>query len=127
MKVWRAPTGFLEHFIPFQIEEFFVPLRPPRESVNPIKAEDVIDPENMKRPRDCASPFSPPIKIPAAHFGPVVNRNTPVLSPFLSKLVVLEVRFGRRATAPIERELLALRKHIRAVVADAKWNVAHQS
>jgi hypothetical protein len=31
-------------------QEFFVPLRPPRETIDAIKSLDVIDPEQMKDP-----------------------------------------------------------------------------
>src|SRR5204863_9770677 len=61
-----------------------------------------------------------------SHGRPAIERNAPVLSPFLGEFVVFEVRFRWSATAPIERELLRSRENIRAVVADAEWNIAHQ-
>src|SRR4051812_30152000 len=50
----------------------------------------------------------------------------PVLAPLLGKLVILEMGFGRRATTPVEDELVALRENVSAVVTDPKRNIAHQ-
>ncbi len=87
---------------------------------------DVINPEQMKDPSGSTHPFAPPLKIVRAHGVPAIERNAPVLSPFLCERVVLEIRLGRRATEPIEQEFIRARENVGAVITDAKWNVAHQ-
>src|SRR4029077_5619586 len=67
-----------------------------------------------------------PLKIVRAHCAPSVERNAPVLTPFLGERVVLEERLGRRATKPVEHEFIRARENVGAVVTDAKGNVAHQ-
>src|SRR6266404_7885687 len=113
----RASAGFLEHLVPIQFEKFFVLLRSPRECVNPIEAENVVDAEKMKAMRDCADAFTPPIEATFAHGRPTIQWNAPVLSPLLGEFVVFEVRFRGSATAPVESELLRSSEHVRAVVA----------
>src|SRR5437868_11126554 len=54
------------------------------------------------------------------------NWDTPVLSPFLSELIVLEMRFRRGTAAPIEREFIRTRENIGAVIIYAERNIAHQ-
>src|SRR6476661_3684962 len=80
----------------------------------------------MEATPNAADPLPPPIEIPATHRLPVKNRDSPILSPFLSEPVVFEMRFRRRAPAPIEGEFLRPRENVSAVVADAERNVAHQ-
>src|SRR6266487_1243922 len=70
-------------------------------------------------------PFAPPLKIVRAHYAPAVERNAPVLSPFLRKRVVLEIWLGRRATEPIEQEFIRAGKNVGAVITDTEGNVAH--
>jgi len=86
----------------------------------------VIDPEQMKDPSGAAHPFAPPLKIVGAHGVPAVERNAPVLSPFLCERVILEMRLGRRATEPIEQKFIGPRENVGAVITDAEGNVAHQ-
>src|ERR1051326_517919 len=80
----------------------------------------------MKRPPGSAHPFAPPLKIVRAHCTPAIERNAPVLSPFLRKRVVLENWLRRSATEPVEDEFIRARENVGAVVTDAKRNVAHQ-
>src|SRR5205823_14079386 len=121
-----AAPRLLKHLVPIEREKLFVLPRPPRESVNAIKSQHVIDPKQMKNTLDRADAFAPPLKIVRAHPVPVIKRNTPVLSPFLGELIVLEVRLGRRAASPIEHEFIRPRENVGAVVADAKRSIAHQ-
>src|SRR5215475_9648892 len=80
----------------------------------------------MKDPPGSTDPFAPPVKIVRAHCAPAIERNAPVLSPFLCKWVVLENWLRRSATKPIEHEFIPARENVGAVITDAEWNVAHQ-
>src|SRR5436190_1160096 len=80
--------------------------RSPGKGVDAVKAEHMIDPENVKNFSHSTDPPAPPIEIPRPHYIPAVKWDSPVLSPFLGELVILEVRLRRRATRPIDRELL---------------------
>src|SRR6202040_3288062 len=96
------------------------------ERIDAIESLDVINPEKMKDPSGAAYPFAPPLKIGRAHCAPLVERDAPVLTPFLSERVVLEERLGRRATEPVEHEFIRAREDVGAVVTDTKGNIAHQ-
>src|SRR4051812_12621041 len=80
----------------------------------------------MKNRSGSADPFSPPLKIIGAHRAPAVQRNAPVLSPFLCERVILEMRLRRSATEPIEQKFIGTRENIGAVITDSERNVAHQ-
>src|SRR4030095_5503635 len=80
----------------------------------------------MKDPPRSTDPFAPPLKIVRAHCAPAIERNAPVLSPFLCKWVVLENWLGRSAAKPIQHEFIGARENVGAVIADAERNVAHQ-
>src|SRR5260370_25231860 len=86
----------------------------------------MIDAKQMKNAPDGTHTLAPPFEIVRAHTVPAIKRNPPVLPPFLGKLVVLEVVFGRRATGPVEREFIRPRENVSAVITDTKWNIAHQ-
>src|SRR5438477_3599081 len=122
----RAATSSLEHLIPVEWQKFFVVLGSPRERVNPIKTQDVIDPKKMKPAPNAADTLAPPIEVPIAHPIPMKNRNTPILSPFLSELVVFKMGFRRRATAPVERKFIRPGENVGTVIIDTERNVAHQ-
>src|SRR6266404_954758 len=81
----------------------------------------------MEDPFNAPNSLPPPLKIAASHCVPAIKGNAPILSPLLRELVVLEVSLRRRATRPLKRENVSMRKHIRAVIADAKRDIAHQS
>jgi hypothetical protein len=106
-------------------QEFFVPFGPPGKGIDAVKSLDMIDPEQMKDSSGSSDPFSPPLKIVGAHGAPAVERNAPVLSPFLCKRVVLEMRLRRSTTEPIEQKFVGMRENVGAVITDAEWNVAH--
>src|SRR5438132_104708 len=97
-----------------------------RKCVDAIKAQNVIDAKKMEAASNTADALSPPIEVAVTHYVPVKKWDTPVLSPLLGELVVLEMGLGRRAPAPIERKFVPSRKNIGAVIIDAEWNVAHQ-
>src|SRR5262245_41145288 len=80
----------------------------------------------MKDPPGSADPFAPPLKIVRAHCAPPIERNAPVLSPFLCKWVVLENWLGRSATEPVEHEFIPARENVSAVITNPEGNVAHQ-
>ena len=80
----------------------------------------------MEAASNTADALSPPIEVAVTHYVPVKKWDTPVLSPLLGELVVLEMGLWRRAPAPIERKFVPSRKNIGAVIIDAEWNVAHQ-
>ena len=87
------------------MKKLFVSPRPPRKCVNAIETEDVVDAEKMKYLFHAAHPLPPPFEISAAHLVPAIKWNAPVLPPLLGKLVLLEIGFRWRASAPIERKL----------------------
>src|SRR6266404_1707168 len=120
-----ASAGSCEHFIPIKRKQLLVSRRPPRKRINPIKAEHVVDAKEVKRTLHAAHALPPPFEIISAHRLPSIKRNAPVLSPFLGKLVVLEIRLRWRAAAPIEHELVRSCKNVGAVITDTKRNVAH--
>src|SRR5580700_10530472 len=99
-----AAAGLSEHLIPIKMKKPFVSPWPPRECVNAIKSENMIDAEEMKYLFHAAHPLPPPIEIAAAHFVPAIKWDSPVLPPFLGELVVLEIRFRWCASAPIQRK-----------------------
>ena len=55
-----VPAGFLEHFPLIERQELLVPLWPPREGVDAIKAENMIDPEQVKDMLYAADALAPP-------------------------------------------------------------------
>ena len=85
----------------------------------------MIDPEQVKDAPDGAHPFAPPLKVVRAHGAPAIERDTPILPPFLRESVVFEMRLGRRAAEPIEDELIPAAENVGAVITDAERNVAH--
>src|SRR6267378_4436477 len=119
-----ASAGSCEHFIPIKRKQLLIARRPPRKRVNPIKAEHVVDAKEVKGALHAAHALPPPFKIISAHRLPSIKRNTPVLSPLLGKLVVLEIRLRRCAAVPIEYKLVRSCKNVGAVIADTKRNVA---
>src|SRR4051812_44545259 len=100
----RLSAGSFQHLAPIQRQEFTVPRRPPRESINPVKSEDVIDSEHMKNITHSGHAPPPPGKLISAHDIPAINGDAPVLSPLLGKFIVLEIRLRRGAPGPVERE-----------------------
>src|SRR4030081_1492805 len=125
MKMRRTAASSLEHLVPFQWKKLFVLLWTPRKSVNAIKTEHVIDPKKVEAASNAADALPPPIEIPVTHHVPVKNRDSPVLSPFLGELVVLEMGFRRCPSTPIMRKLIRPGENIGAVKVDAEWDVAH--
>src|ERR1041384_2015665 len=97
----RTAAGFLEHLVPLEIEKLFILLRPPRESVDPIKSKNMIDPKQMKAVSDGPNTLAPPIEISFAHPRPAIKRDAPILPPFLGELVIFKMRFWRRSAKPV--------------------------
>src|SRR5437667_11604000 len=97
-----SPDGFFQHLCLGQREKFRIPVWSPRKCVDPIKSEDVVDTENVEDSFYATDPLSPPGKILRAHRRPVIDRNSPVLSPLDRELVILEIRFRLCAPRPIE-------------------------
>src|ERR1700694_164853 len=126
-EVGRAAASSFQHLIPIEREKVAIFARSPGKGIDPVETEDVIDTKKMETAPHAPGALAPPIEILLAHRIPAKKRNAPVLSPFLGELVVLEIRFRRRPTAPIQPEFIAARKNIRAVITDAEWNVAHES
>src|ERR1700751_3492586 len=125
--MWKLAASLFQHLLSIERQEFFVPLGAPWKSVDAIKALDVIHAEQMKASSGSARPFAPPLKIVGAHGAPAIERNAPILPPFLRERVVLKVRLGWRATKPIEHEFNRSRENVGAVKTDAEGDVAHQS
>src|SRR4029078_11299633 len=122
----RMSARSFEHLMLIKRQEFFVRFGPPWEGIDAVKSLGVIDPEEMKHSSGTADTLSPPLEIVGAHGAPAVERNAPVLSPFLCERVVLEVWLWRRAAEPIEQKFIGARENIGAVITDAEWNIAHQ-
>ena len=121
----RTAAGSFQHLTVIERQEFLVPSWPPWEGIDAIKSLDVIDPKEMKNAPDGADAFPPPLEIIRAHSVPAIERNAPVLPPFLRKGVVFEVRFGRRAAEPVEHEFPRVGKNVGAIITDAKRDIAH--
>src|SRR5437764_949769 len=105
-----TPIRATAHLVPAQRQKFLVARGTPGKRVDAIKTQNMIDPENVEGVLHSADPLAPPAKIVLSHCSPLIKRNAPVLSPFLSELVVFEVPFRRRAASPFEREFVRLRK-----------------
>src|SRR5213080_3643204 len=80
----------------------------------------------MKSPPGRAHPFALPLKIVRAHCAPVIERDAPVLSPFLRERIILEMRLGRCPAKPIEDEFIRAGENVGAVITDAERNIAHE-
>src|SRR5437879_2931621 len=106
MEMRRSTSGSLEHLVPFQRKKFLVPPRTPGEGVDAVEGEHVIDAKKMEAAADAADTLPPPIEIAATQHVPVENWDSPVLAPFLSDLIVLNMGCRRRATAPVMRSLV---------------------
>src|SRR5438034_9445624 len=102
-----------------------VPRRSPWNRIEAIKPLYVNDPNTMENASVGTFPLSPPLYIVCAHVIPAIERDTPVLSPFLREWVVLEVRFGRRATEPVQDEFILAGENVGAAITDTEWNIAH--
>src|SRR5437762_12286842 len=111
----RAASGSFQHLAFIEGKEFLVQSWPPGERIDAIKSLDVIDPEQMKDAPDSAHPFPPPLKIVRPHLVPAIERDAPVLAPFLCERVVLKGRLGRRAARPVEHKFARPRENVRAV------------
>src|SRR5438876_1343433 len=105
-----AAASLLEHLVPIERQKLPVFSRTPRKSINPVKTKHMIDPEKMETLPHTPDTLPQPVEVATAHRLPAKKRNTPVLPPFLRKRVVLEIRFRRRAAAPIERKFVRPRK-----------------
>src|SRR6267378_5229435 len=122
-----SSTSPFKHLLPVKWQKFRIFPRSPWKCVDTVKAEDVVDAKNVEDPFDPPNSLPPPIKIVCSHRLPAIKGNTPILSPLLRELVVFEIQLRRRATRPVERENVAMGKHVGAVIANAKRDVAHQS
>src|SRR6266498_1293284 len=124
-EVRGTAASLFQHLMLIERKKLFVLSRPPREGIDTIKPEDMVDSEQMKDASGSVNALSPPSKTVRAHSIPPIKRNTPVLSPFLRERVVLEMRLGRSTAEPVEYEFIRSRENICAVITDAKWNIAH--
>src|SRR5947208_1466238 len=95
----NASMGSRQHLVPIEWKKLLVSRRSPRESVNPIKPEDMIDAKKMKCAFCDADALPPPFEIVSAHCLPAIKGNTPVLPPFLRELVVFEIQLRWRAAS----------------------------
>src|SRR5438874_7710776 len=87
----------------------------------------MIDAKDVEDPFDAPNSLPPPLKIAGSHCVPAIKGDAPILSPLLREFVVLEISLWRRPPGPVKRKNVAICKHIRAVITDAKRDVAHQS
>src|SRR6478735_7341666 len=86
----------------------------------------MIDPEQVKQLTDSVHALLPPSDVLGSFCGPVVQRDSPVLSPFLDEVVVLEDLVRWSSSAPTRLEQGRLRPDIGAVIRYAKRHIAHE-
>jgi len=122
----RATASSREHFLPIKRQKLFVLPRSPGKCVDAIKSEHVIDAKEVENASDGPYTLAPPFEVVRTHPVPAIERNPPILSPFLRKLVILKIWFGRCASGPVEREFIRPRENVCAVITDTEWNIAHQ-
>src|SRR5581483_11092182 len=99
-------AGLLARLLLVERQKLPIPLRPPREAVNAIKTEHVVDAKEVEHLAHVVNAPPPPRKVIAPHRVPSIKRHAPVLPPFLREEIVLEIRLGRRAAAPFQIEQL---------------------
>ena len=122
----QTTTGALLGFVIAEMKELGIPLRPPGEAVDAVKAKHMVDAEDVEHLRELLHPTLPPTEAIRLHHIPAIQRDAPVLAPTLHEVVVFKIRLRRRTTAPLEVELLGLKEHIRATPGDAKRHIAHE-
>src|SRR4029450_6327958 len=82
-ETWCAAAGSFEHLIPIERKKLLVLPWPPGERIDAIKSKHVINAKEMKNAPDSPDPLAPPLKIVCAHSVPAIERNAPILAPFL--------------------------------------------
>src|ERR1700734_4133636 len=102
-------------------------LRHPGKAVNPEKAEHMVDAETVKNQADRSDALPPPGVILRTVHGPVVKRDSPILSPTAGKFASAEEGFRRRAARPGQVKELVFGPDIGAVGADTEGNVPGQT
>ena len=117
-----ARLGFFER----EREKFRIQRGPPREAVDAVKAEDVINAKEVKNFAHFHHALTPPVEIALPQLRPVVKRYPPVLAPFVGERIGFKNPLRRRSSAPAMIENLVIRPHIGAVVRNAEWDVAHE-
>ena len=123
----QAPAGAGHGFGFVEGQELGVALRPPREAVDAVEPQHVVDAEDVEDIRQLADAPAPPAEAGPFHVGPAVERDAPVLPPLLHERIVLEDGLRRCAARPVEVELFRLEEHIHAVVAHPDGDIAHQA
>lgn len=98
--------------IVIEADEFVVPFWPPWEGVDAIKAEDVIESENLKNSRKALDSLSPPNESGGLHVIPAVEGYSPILTPLLEEGIALTHALWGRAATPVEVELALIEKDI---------------
>src|SRR2546423_2488418 len=75
IKLRRESAGARSHFFVGERQEFLVSSWAPREGVDAVKAEHVIDPEDVKYLAHPPHSPTPPIELSRPHYVPAGNRN----------------------------------------------------
>ena len=122
---WAARAR--SRFVEAQRKEFGVARRMPRKPVDAVKPEHVIDAKEIEKFAHAMHTLPPPAEPIRLVSRPIVQRDAPVLAPFLDKGVMLENPIRRSAAAPAGPEEFRMRPDIGALKRDAKGNVAHQA
>jgi len=84
-----------------QGQELWVLVRLPREGVDAEEPKDVVDAEQVEDLVDVANADAPPVVIAFAEHVPLVQRDSPVLSPLLGERIDLEHLLRWRSPVPI--------------------------
>ena len=98
----------------------------PREAIDPEESERMIHAEQVKDTHEELEAPSPPGVIVLGHAFPVVERETPVLTPFFGERVSPEGLFRRRPAGMLQVEDVRFPPHVRAVPADADGDISHE-
>ena len=122
----QAASGSFGGLLPCQGQENVVLRGFPREGVNAVKAQDVVDPVHAENFGAVLYPAAPPGEVVLGHHIPFVQGNAPVLAPFGRERVRGIIAFRRSAAAPVRIEQVAFKKDIGTGQGNADGNIPHQ-
>ncbi len=98
----------------------------PREGVNAVKAQDVVDPVHAENLGAVFYPAAPPGEVVLRHDIPSIQRNAPVLPPFGREWVFRIAAFRRGSSAPFRVKQVAFKKDVGAGKGNANGDIPHQ-
>ena len=77
-------------------DEFVIAFGSPRKGIDAVKSEDVVESEDAENFGEAANAIFPPCKTIRLHVIPTIERDAPVLSPFLRAVNRRTIRGGNR-------------------------------